>query len=449
MTADRIAQVTPQQWLTRLTGGLFVLLSLAGVWSILTYGVDVPFWDEWEYLRANEFPAGFRWAWLWEQHNEHRIVTTKLWTLAFLHLTNWNLVGMQIANFLVYLLGVASFIPLGRRLVPTVPAWVWGAFALFLLSPRVHENHLWAFQSQFHFVWMFTGLAAALIFTAQPSCRRTLLGALAATLAALSLSGGVVAIVALMTCYSVFRVGRAWSGPKSGRWRELGDLGLFVLPTLAVIALWLSDYVKPAGHPPVTLPHEAAFWAYFVNIVSHGFGFDSTSLTIGAACTALVAAPLLLLILRDRGRFDPAMATLVAMVAAATAVLASITMGRAGFGQLGQAKSSRYAELAGLLLPLCALAWALVLADKPRLRAGALTGLWLLCLAAFVPSWNYVAHGQGEQARRLAGVACAKDYYEGRKPDGNCPTIYPAPIPERLDAARSLNLSFYRHLSRQ
>lgn len=429
--------------LALVSNAAFIILAAVGLFNVAHYAVDVPFWDEWEFILPDAFGSGFSWGWLWRQHNEHRIVLTKLENFLFFRLTDYNVFALIIVNYCFYVTALAMLMRLFIRRVPEIKPWVWTAFFVFLLSPRIYNNLTWAFQSQFHYAWAFATAAAALVFVDQPSPRRSLLGAFSGILAIVSLSGGLVEVAAISGVYTLFRMIRAVRS-RSDATRELRDLALFVVPVGVTAIYWLSSYVKPRWHPPITLPFDAKFWPFFTNIVAWGFGFEDLNTYIGWACLAIVMLPLLIGFRRKHLRFEARFWLALCLVAATTASLAAISMGRADF--FDASKSSRYAEFGQLLIPLSAFSWALVVTNNAW-RRSLIAALWLFCAVALSSNFDFAAYMHPEHQFRIAGVKCAEQYYKGLG-DGNCIDLYPYPIADRLDLAKALNLSFYQKLNR-
>jgi hypothetical protein len=85
--------------------GVMLLAALAFVWK---FGSNIPYWDEWGQMvpiLAGEKPVNV--AWLWSEHNGHRIPLPKLLLLAAYKLTGSDFrVGMY-ANVLA--LGALAF----------------------------------------------------------------------------------------------------------------------------------------------------------------------------------------------------------------------------------------------------------------------------------------------------------------------------------------------------
>jgi hypothetical protein len=78
--------------------GLY-LLHLVCVWK---YAVNVPYWDEWDLFTPTQLPSGLSLRWLFAQHNEHRLVTTRLLIWILYRLDGWNVATHQLVNIVVY-----------------------------------------------------------------------------------------------------------------------------------------------------------------------------------------------------------------------------------------------------------------------------------------------------------------------------------------------------------
>src|SRR6185503_3278270 len=74
-------------WLLAL-GPLAVL-----IWVVSRYSVDVPFYDQWEFLPLLDkmYQEQLTFGDLWAQFNEHRIFFPKLLMLGLARLTHWNI----------------------------------------------------------------------------------------------------------------------------------------------------------------------------------------------------------------------------------------------------------------------------------------------------------------------------------------------------------------------
>jgi hypothetical protein len=121
-------------------------------WFVCHFGVDVPFWDEWAFVvMLHKRDLGtLELHDLLAQHNEHRILFSRLLTLANASLFHWNRkVEMYITAALLVLIAWLVF-----RLVrtywshPMAPLWFLPV-TWTLLGWRHWENVLVGFQTQF------------------------------------------------------------------------------------------------------------------------------------------------------------------------------------------------------------------------------------------------------------------------------------------------------------
>lgn len=411
------------------------------------YAVNVPYMDEWDALNPDQLPAGFSLNWLFSQHNEHRIVTTRLFTWALYKLNAWNLITHQTFNFLLYGLLLFLIVMFARKFLPELGSWVILGFILFLLSPIDWENHFWGFQMQFHFSLLFFLATVYFWYDERQRWKDILLGSTMGVLAIYSLSSGLISTFVGLLLFILYKLLRFQSASdREIRKRELQQLFLVVGLVGGAMALWFVDYHPVARHPSHTMPYTKLFWVYFVNIVGLGFGLDVKEFLPNFFFLLTVLTPIIWGIGRERGRLPNSSWAVYTAVAGILASLSVITIGRASFG-VAQAKGSRYSEIAMMLIPLTVLVWALLLKERKTVRAGVLLSLWLLCFLTFQDNWYQFSQYEAAAKQRTRGVLCIERYYAGQG-DGNCPSLYPAPIAAKLNEAKRLHLSFYQSIQR-
>lgn len=133
--------------------GVFVL----GVWAglvvlalafVTTFGPSFPRWDDFALVPKLIGTELVTWDWLWDQHNEHRVVLPKLILLGLLRLSGGDFrAGMlfNVAALAVLALGLAR---VGRRRLGT-----WRETDAFFPLALLHLGHaanlLWGWQVQF------------------------------------------------------------------------------------------------------------------------------------------------------------------------------------------------------------------------------------------------------------------------------------------------------------
>ncbi|TGN08049.1 hypothetical protein [Leptospira ilyithenensis] len=136
----------------------FLVWSIRLLWIGL-YGVDVPFWDQWDGEADSIYLPILRGDYdlkhLISQHNEHRIFFTRILSIViFLLNGHWNTVLVMqiqamipgaIAGFLAQ-----TFWKINRSYSACL------GIAVYFAAPLGTENMLWGFQSQFYFMVLFS-----------------------------------------------------------------------------------------------------------------------------------------------------------------------------------------------------------------------------------------------------------------------------------------------------
>lgn len=248
---------------------VFLAVAAARLWYIDAYAVAMPYWDQWDaegdhlLRRKVEGTLTFKDV-FWRAHNEHRIVPTRLLTLAVFGFTGeWNNLQLARCSALVAA-GVASLLAgIVAFSTPRVRArWLLvAAIALCYIMPAGWENILVGFQSQFHFLALAS--IAAIMIAASDATRtwwsHAAILALTA-LAAATMASGLITAVAVVWVYllTLFCTG--------GRARS-------VVPTAAALAmLAIASYASV----PIVSGH-AGFRAQspleFADAASHVLGW--------------------------------------------------------------------------------------------------------------------------------------------------------------------------------
>lgn len=409
-------------------------LFLLGQWIVIAItSVNVPAGDEWEILRSNAFPNGFTVKYIFDFHNEHRIVFTKLLNYLFLYLTRWNIQMLVVFNYCLFISIVYFLIRLQKKYILNGTKGLW-FLPFFLASPLLVDNHNWGFQSQFHFFILF-GLLS--IFVSTKEKLRVVDYLLAVTFAlcsAYSFSAGMFFSVVVLFVL-LFRVFKDSSRDTHERISKVSVLLILVLG----LALWFIGYAKPPEHPVYTFPTQFEFWYFWANLVSLGYGFKSTNiivalLAVGITFFTLVKMSRLAFSFKNR-----AVSVLFFSSIAIIVSLLSIAASRAVYG-IGQAKTSRYSEISILLMLFCG--WLFWIWSRGHVKREKIYQyfVWFLVIG-FAGDYSYSAYFSTAEVRREA-LTCIARYYQDVDKSGMCQTIYPASLSEMLENAKKLNISW-------
>ena len=201
---------TTRQHLLRLSftsmAALFVALAIAG--AVRAYS-PVPYWDMWSgYLPFLDQAASGDWTVWWRQHNEHRILLTRLlfWMdLRWFGGASWFLLA---ANYVLIALGAVLACKILREL-PVPPGrdadmHALMAFAvIWLFFWSQWENLTWGFQSQFIMAQMLPLAALYMLYRSLKGGSATFaLACLLGLMCAGTMANGILALP-LMTAYAL------------------------------------------------------------------------------------------------------------------------------------------------------------------------------------------------------------------------------------------------------
>ena len=256
---------TASQNLQRGLIHLCTLLPFALLVAVVArYGVNVPYWDQWELLPLlqKSFAGTLTLSDLWQQHNEHRIFFPRLIMLALAHLTHWNIRAELVVNVLLGLgIFFAAFTLVRRTFCDTSnPSWWQPMLALLLFSLGQYENWMLGWQLQI-FLNIVCVVAGVLVLTTRPFRLLHLLLALGlGIVATFSFANGIfywpIGLLVLAVTLRDQRVskGAFWS-----------QLAIWMVCMGIAAGAYMYHYQKPAQHPSLllVLQEPIVFCKYF------------------------------------------------------------------------------------------------------------------------------------------------------------------------------------------
>jgi len=227
-----------------------IIVLLAVIGAIRAFSV-VPYWDMWGGTLGFYIAAaldGNSAAW-WAQHNEHRIVLSRLLFWLDYALFGGTSVFLIIMNFVIVGLALLTFYRIVRQRMRDVSGGnqsadvtVWAAMA-FLVAWLYHwmqwENLAWGFQSQFFLAQLLPLVALYLLSAARQADaagrNRFVLACITGFACIGTMANGVIALP-LMTVYALLT-----------RFPWQRSLTL-VLLTLFALSLYFYGYSSPGNH---------------------------------------------------------------------------------------------------------------------------------------------------------------------------------------------------------
>jgi hypothetical protein len=369
---------------------VLLLILLPGVLQaaiVTAFGSRMFLWDEFVYVPAfQEIGEGRPWLhWIWQQHNEHRIVWTKLLFFAHAGLSGWNpLVDMYVSALMTPLIAWGIW-KLYRAAGSARPAY-FIPVALLLCSLAQYMNILFGLMTCHYFT--IAGMVWTIVFLT----RRTwtaLAAAIACAFAALvsTLSAMIIAPAGLLVL--------VMTRQKPVRW-------LVWIAAMAVCGLaYFYTYRRPPQIPTVDFASAAGLRqvadTFLVNL---GSPLSGRHLEWARALGVMTAAALALLWLAvwRFGRRE-SHAGLVALSVVAVGCAAAVALGRSALGA-GTALESKYVAYSSLAL----VAAYLGLASLPMLPARrAIVAVLTVVLAI------------GLTAANVAGFEQARAWHQARQ----------------------------------
>jgi hypothetical protein len=358
---------------------VWAVCTIALIGFILTFARNVPYMDDYALVPQLAGAEPLTWSWLWAPHNEHRFPLVKLVLYGLTRATRDYRASMVVNAVLMAFVALAGILATARYR---------GRFALSDVIFPVGLLHWAHAENYLHHIQMFlfagTAVLCLILFQILAGHWRTsrpALGLLALSIVVLPLQGAMGCLYAIPL--AAWFLLQPWFGDSTHRRRRA--LALAGAAALAIAAVYLLEYRRPAWHPPVQLDFRAV--PAGLQILAVGIGQPGAALwpvsvlmpflALGAALLPMVPA----LGASNRRNGDLALLAVIVSVL----FMAGLTgIGRASFGER-MGLTLRYGLLSTPLLLACyiatqrttrvgwlghALSVALVLAFLPNATEG-------------------------------------------------------------------------------
>ena len=410
---------------------------------LFKFGVDIPFLDQWLFApMLKAFYSGENWLqYLFEQHNEHRIVVPRLIFLFLAKLTDWNTFGEMVTSFLVCLLNfgliwlILKQTNIKSKLILIPLSWI-----IFTLGQW--QNIIWGWELAWYLA-VFGILSAVLYLSKTPFSNWYIIPAIiGAIIATFSLANGL-----LVWPMGLFLLWFLKSKP--GMKTNLAFIWLVI--GIFICGVYFMDYAKPGHLPPLSaaLIEPLKFLRYILANLGAGLGGgDLTQCTVIGVLLVLIFGIAVYLLKRiSKERMYELMPWIILglfVIVSST----SIAVGRVGRGA-GQAISARYVTITSLLIISDIVLCLALLKEYARkdLIIGLNAVLYVLIIFGLFTTTK-MAWGMGRQTylERMKSVAYLKQFEYA--PDNALALLfYPDPPYLVRDASRFLKekkLSIFR-----
>lgn len=363
--------------------------------TVVRYGVNVPYWDQWELVKLLDKAATGQLGFtdFWEQHNEHRLVLPRAVMLALARATDWD-IQYELAANVVVALGVFGMLALliertVRSVAPGLTPWLILAASLSTFSLTQWENWLWGWQLQ-----VFMNTLAAVVAVWALACWGARWPGLVLTL--LAAIAGVFSFAIGFVLLALIPLGLLIAPQFDQGASHLKRLALAVTVGAGVVTLYLNGFHLNPDHPtPLFLFSHPLSYAHYV-LIYMGSGLGAWSKLVSASWGAMGIVTFAWcgawLWMRSRAyRHILLPWILLGLYGILSGFMTGI--GRAGFGE-GQALAPRYITVSSLfwvsLAVIVALGIAHLLHDATVSRGRALI---VVAVTAFLITLAGVSYG--------------------------------------------------------
>jgi hypothetical protein len=410
---------------------------------IRLFGVNVVFWDQWDFVPLIEkmYTGSLNLNDLFTQHNEHRIFFPRIIMLILAYLTHYNNIAEM---FFSWVLSLVTMLLIFRMylvdsgnsthtMVKFIPiAWL-------LFSFNQWENILWGWQIQIYLCVL--GFVASIYMLEKTTKidKNFFLAVISASVASFSFINGL--IVWPLGLVHLFLTGKV---------REKISL-LWVLTGVLVSGIYLYNWTKPSNHPSLfyIIKNPIISLKYFFVTVGSPLSFGGMwAFETGILIFTLILFTFVIIV---KKHIIVENAKWVSFILFSLFSSLSLTIGRAGFG-VEQGLSSRYVTITSLSIIgtylICSNFYSRFVNGKYK-KSTILYGIMLLFLFAGIIVGYIEGIAVGE--KELAGKELAKSNLinYNLKSDEDLKVLYPNPEIVR-DRAKilekySLNVFYNSH----
>lgn len=387
---------------------------------ILTFGVNVVYMDEFEYVHYLEkfLNSNLSISNLFAQHNEPRLFFPRILYLSVAYITSVNTVFIMICSWMVILINLFFIYLLSRRqsdnkfqsLIPFIPV----AWLLFILSQW--ENLLWGFQICI-FLCVFGFLLSLYMLNKSENLDYFLF---------FSLVGAIISTFSFTNGFLVWIIGLLYIIIIKKERNKMATA--WILSFIAVCIFFFYGWVRPSQTPSVSyiLIHPIEGIKFFIINVGLPIALDQyTAIIMGSIVllTTLIASFLLFKYELFKQNINVLLILLFSLL---TSI--SITLGRAGWG-IAHAMTSRYITftvlgIIGLYLIIVSLYFEVGQQNR-NIRRFCVVFLIILCIGIFFGYFSGLHTGERIQNERNLMVFELINY--NNVPDESLKTIYPFP----------------------
>ena len=413
---------------------ILAIFSVTNFVFIVNSAVDIPHWDAWEVVWTL---PNLSLDLLFAPHNEHLIVTTKLYTYLLYIINGLNLKYMTIINYFFFIAMLLSLYLILKNYTKDI-AYFPLLFIVFFIPSFIIN-----FMSPFliSLIWMTTfGLLAIYFgFIRERNNINTSIMLILMWLSAISTSysfptGVMIAfILKEIICIS----------KPNNQHRTYEVLRLIITFLFFILIVLLPFYILRDINIQTVISSLSLFINHFMKSILFVSTLISTgNLLISTPLLMFISIPLITFIINGDVFKDKYLQACYAIIICTSINVAGVSLIRGAELSI----SSRHALFTRIATPIFAILFIKLYTRYKNKLTKTITILYLsmlsisvLLIIVLVPRHNQ-AYSRINKSRQY-GYDCVQAFYAG---SGNslCPSIYPIPLENHLKKAKGLELSF-------
>ncbi|MDP2946157.1 MAG: hypothetical protein Q8N61_01730 [bacterium] len=250
--------------------GLILFSMIAQLLFVLRYSVDVPCGDQFDYVPLLK---NLTWQNLFYQHNEHRLIIPKIFSVVLAKITHWNVRVETFFNWLF--LQCSAFLLYGilKKNVSKGKAWIIAISVCFFLTPQYFDVLLWGINNCI-LINLLAVMSAVFIFcTVKKLWLRLHLAAISCIIASFSWGNGLFTWLALFPfVLMVDRDDKTFCLKVFLRRERLKIIYWVVAAMISTIVYFWDYHIQMSHHPPLAYP-----WIYPKQFLLHFFTYLGSS----------------------------------------------------------------------------------------------------------------------------------------------------------------------------
>jgi hypothetical protein len=381
------------------------------LYLVASYGVNVPFWDQWGGLpplfeKVAEGKVSI--LDLFAQHNEHRLFFPRFIFIALAFLTQWNTKYEMYFSILLIIFSYVLIHKISSHQVLRKDTGFWLtslSVSIIITSFIQVENLLWGFQVAWFLISFCLILAVFLLSSSILSIwLKILLGGIVCIIASFSSAHGLMTWLAVTPCILTLAHESNKIKTKSAIKVVLCWFILFVLSC----SIYFHNYQKPSSHP------DTLFLVKHLDIsLNYFFSLLGTPLLAGSNLSWLTGLVIgvnffwffIRYLKNPYSEFSQQASPWLSMGLFSFLFALITTVGRSGFG-VTQAYASRYTSITILLIIALVQLWRLGSLNLPNYRWQCLAVTSILTVLISISSINQISVAQEGKLDREWSRSC-------------------------------------------